>query len=909
MRFLRGSVPFVSAFVLSTAIGLPCRAQCLSWQDGYSAAGVDNLVFAFATFDDGSGPALYAGGRFANAGGAPASHVARWDGHAWSPLGSGVDGEVYALAAFDDGSGPALYVAGYFTTAGGGSASNLARWNGSSWSDVGGGMNGSATALCVFDDGSGPALYVGGWFSSAGGVSATHIAKWNGSAWSSVGGGLDLTAFAMLVFDDGSGPALVVGGDFTTAGGAPANRIAKWNGSQWSAYGPGFDDIVEALAIYDAGSGPTIVAAGNFIQSGSQVLNRVASWDGSGWNAFGTGLNKEVRALRTFDDGSGTALYAGGQFYPPSRIVRWRGGGWEALDTSFLFSEVDALSAFDSGHGVQLVAGGGRGYGCVGTWDGAQWASLAEGPFGGQLSYGTFDDGSGPALYIAGTFTSVGSIHANGIAKRSGEGWAAVGGGITGSSEYFPGVKALQVYDDGSGPALYAGGGFATAGGMPANNIARWDGASWSALGSGITGYNFGLFVSSMAVFDDGSGPALYVAGNFLFAGGITVNNIARWNGTSWSAVGSGAGTTGPSVFVGALAVFDDGTGPALYAGGGFTTIDGVTVNYIAKWNGSVWSPVGTGMDNGVLALQVFDDGSGPALYAGGAFTTAGGTSVKRIAKWDGTTWSALDLTMNFDVHALAVFDDGTGLGPALYAGGGYSYAGSSSVHYLATWNGHAWTQIADPSFDGRIEHLGVGILDPAPGAGPSLLASGQFLHAGSRSSAGIAEWKGCGRPGVAFCFGDGTGAACPCANYGVGRRGCQNSAGTGGALLSTAGSISLAHDSLVLTSSFELPSVLSIFLQGSAETGPFLFGDGLRCAGGTLKRMYAKSASGGVVAAPQGSELSISHRSAQMGSPIAPLTDRIYQVYYRDPNLAFCPNPPGNGWNVSNAIRIQWLP
>src|SRR5215831_5161496 len=118
MSFLRGTVRFLGVSVFSAAIGLPCRAQCLSWQEGYSPAGVDNLVFAYATFDDGSGPALYAGGRFANAGGRPASNIARWDGHAWSQVGSGVDGDVYALAVFDDGSGPALYVAGSFASAG-----------------------------------------------------------------------------------------------------------------------------------------------------------------------------------------------------------------------------------------------------------------------------------------------------------------------------------------------------------------------------------------------------------------------------------------------------------------------------------------------------------------------------------------------------------------------------------------------------------------------------------------------------------------------------------------------------------------------------------------------------------------------------------------------------------------------
>src|SRR5690606_2012417 len=107
---------------------------------------------------------------------------------------------------------------------------------------------------------------------------------------------------------------------------------------------------------------------------------------------------------------------------------------------------------------------------------------------------------------------------------------------------------------------------------------------------------------------------------------------------------------------------FDDGSGvgPALYAGGYFTTVGGITANNIARWDGSSWSPLGSGMNNSVYALTVFDDGSGtgPALYAGGAFTTAGGVTVNRIAKWDGSSWSPLGSGMSGSVRALTVFDD-----------------------------------------------------------------------------------------------------------------------------------------------------------------------------------------------------------------------------------------------------------
>src|SRR5216683_1355736 len=109
-----------------------------------------------------------------------------------------------------------------------------------------------------------------------------------------------------------------------------------------------------------------------------------------------------------------------------------------------------------------------------------------------------------------------------------------------------------------------------------------------------------------------------------------------------------------------ALTVFDDGTGPALYAGGEFTTAGGVAVNNIAKWEGRQWSALGGGTNMPVYALTVFDDGAGPALYAGGIFSGAGDVAATKIAKWNGTQWSALGTGIHGPyVNALAVFDDG----------------------------------------------------------------------------------------------------------------------------------------------------------------------------------------------------------------------------------------------------------
>ena len=76
------------------------------------------------------------------------------------------------------------------------------------------------------------------------------------------------------------------------------------------------------------------------------------------------------------------------------------------------------------------------------------------------------------------------------------------------------------MFDDGTGSALYVGGSFVTAGDVTANGIAKWDGAHWSALGDGL----FAVGVRALTSFDDGTGPALY-AGSPL-----NMFTVAKWS-------------------------------------------------------------------------------------------------------------------------------------------------------------------------------------------------------------------------------------------------------------------------------------------------------------------------------------------------------------------------------------------
>ena len=215
----------------------------------------------------------------------------------------------------------------------------------------------------------------------------------------------------------------------------------------------------------------------------------------------------------------------------------------------------------------------------------------------------------------------------------------------------------------------------------------------------------------------------LIAGGDFSTAGGVSAKRTAKWNGTSWSPLGSGMET-----YVNALTVYNG----ELIAGGLFTTAGGVSANRIAKWNGTSWSPLGSGMNSAVYSLTVFDDGSGPALYAGGAFSTAGAVTTGRIAKWDGTSWSALgNELITGSPFALTAYNS------ALIVGGeGNFIAWEVSTHGIAKWDGMSWSSLGS-----GVGPLGTSRVDALTVFNAELIAGGTFTTAGGLLSPYWARW------------------------------------------------------------------------------------------------------------------------------------------------------------------------
>lgn len=705
-------------------------------------------------FDDGTGPALYVGGYNSLFQGTSIhTSIARWNGHSWSVPGPGISvGNITAMCAFDDGSGPRLYVAGNFDVIEGVTVNGMAKWDGHAWSAVDPNIIASyVNAFIVHDDGSGPSLYMAGLVGLPNSQWLYSVLRLNGNTWSLVEPSLSGSVTHLAVVEENHGPVLYAGGQsVATSTQSGSFRLARWDGTSWHCFGNAASEVA-AMATWDDGRGPALYVAGSWATIDGVETGKVARWDGETWSSVGPVPQSSpvgVYDLHAFRDKNGSRLYAAGISYgfPPGGVhtfLEWNGVEWKGAGRANDFGI--RLTSFDDGSGPALYAAGGfdiidsRKTSCVARRKDGGWSGLGNGT-GGIHDMAQFDPGTGASLFIGGSLYHTGVMDVNGIAQWLGYAWSDVGGGVTLFGD-FPGyLYSLTVFDDGTGPALYVGGWFDQAGGAPASNIAKWDGHAWSPVGGGTDG-----IVTRLHVHDDGSAPALYVTGQFDQVGDISANRIARWDGKCWSTLGDGLTGGGPSggAFPTSMTTYDDGDGPALIVAGEFAMAGGSPAQNIARWKDGAWTAMGAGIsgDNGVgvYSMTPFGPGDNKELYIGGYFTQAGNAQAIGIARWDGKEWHAVDGGVNGYVLELHVLEASEA--PTLLVAGTFDYAGDTPVSHIAQWDGLNWT-----AFDGGVsggEAPGVYAVEEIPEQfGRAIYFGGSFTHVNGLESLCIGKYE-----------------------------------------------------------------------------------------------------------------------------------------------------------------------
>lgn len=242
-----------------------------------------------------------------------------------------------------------------------------------------------------------------------------------------------------------------------------------------------------------------------------------------------------------------------------------------------------------------------------------------------------------------------------------------------------------------------------------------------------------------------------------------------------------------------------------------------------------------------------------------------------------------------------------------------FASAASDLLQAGADSNGHYDVFLRDRQL-GTTERLSVG---PTGAQGtsnslsPSISADGRSTAMTSQSMLVPSDANGWGDvyvrdlplPYATFCHGDGIDTShvsqCPCGNTGAPGNGCANSFAPGGASLRTSG---LAFTDTVVLLAANMPTTSTcIYLQGDA-IGDAVFGDGVRCVGGTIRRLATKTNAGGASSFPDASDVVT---LATRGS-VVPLSGvrRYYQTYYRNFASQFC--PPAS-FNITNGVVIDW--
>lgn len=320
------------------------------------------------------------------------------------------------------------------------------------------------------------------------------------------------------------------------------------------------------------------------------------------------------------------------------------------------------VTAFTVYNGELVIGGWFQSPGnAIGIWNGSSYGPLGTGMTGFANNFLTSVCVFNGELYAAGLFGNANGVATTQcLARWNGLKWSAVGSGIT-MGAGIPLINCMKVYNN----ELYVGGLFDNAGGVAVNNIAKWDGNTWSDVAGGTS---IGGLVTTMTTH----GLDLYVAGAFTTMGGTTADRIAKWNGTVWSALGTG------NTFVGGNPLTIASNDTDIFLGGGFTQIGSTSLSYIARWDGTNWNAMGTGADQRVNTIYGYDG----KIYVGGNFTNMDNvTGTAKLAKWNSATWSAMSTGMNDGVYAFMVYNWG------LYTGGLFTQASSVTANYIALWD------------------------------------------------------------------------------------------------------------------------------------------------------------------------------------------------------------------------------
>lgn len=536
----------------------------------------------------------------------------------------------------------------------------------------------------------------------------------------SLGGGFRVTGKVNYIEFDTINNRMFVAGDFTQIENVQSQNIAYYDSTGWHGFGLGTTGAINSLKFVN-----DRLYIGGYINNidGVEVENNICYWDSTGWHSMDGGVSSTVYSIEYYDSllfVSGAFITAGG--ITVNNIATWDGNSWAAVGQGSDYPAVSikvldnilyAYARFENFNGIATLG--------ICAFDGVNWTSRS-----------LVDTN----LYIQNITTCAGQLYASvyndvinktEIVQYNGSTWTTLISNLNSNYTYPLASHEDSLYvftNSGAGPdtifikkystsgqlaetyqtiqgdanirlemefaksfngKLYIAGLFRNFENQFASGVITMDAGSFQApflASSGYTSswnysYGYGMVFDSIQ-------NKLIAGGRFDFAGDTLANSIASWDGTKWSPMGSGFNCTESSASVRRLEIYNG----KVYAAGNFSKSGNKTVNCIAVWNGVEWDSVGAGANGLIRDMVVYKN----QLYLAGTFTTFNGMqNVDGLVKYNDTAWTKNTALINNGnyVNSMCVHNN------ILLVTGSFDFSGSTTQ--IAQFDGNTWSAFPSP--------------------------------------------------------------------------------------------------------------------------------------------------------------------------------------------------------------------
>ena len=446
------------------------------------------------------------------------------------------------------------------------------------------------------------------------------------------------------------------------------SNVAAWDGQHWQSLLEGEYDPIHLnwaptdKKMIDIALDANGMLFATYSSIGQPYLKVVKQWKNQVW------IDLNFPTNRCANDGNGFFAFGSGQLYVRcsntdnnDTHLKWNGSAWS--DAPLPAGYYSNLLNVDSQGRIYLYLSDPSGLSQIHYWDGNLWKIIGQ-PNGGVDQLLLTKNG---LAYVLGSFTQIDGVAVDGLARWDGRTWSQVGTGFTG--------RLFQIAADSQQEPVYGitCSSYANSTCGAQVDLVRLDGAqsNWVASWQGKAGLAAGA-------------GSVYLTGSLLNTQDALFRSISRWENGRLQLIGqAGLGRSIDSHYA-AIAPGKNGNA-YLYASFVLTSTQTITTG-VGEWNGQNWTPL-IGSGNFISSKSLVSDSQG-RLYAIGQISNTLDTN-NVIARWNGQDWQPLGGPFSGWVNSMKVDSQ-----DRLIAGGYFTRTGTVAAQNIARWDGQHWAPL-----------------------------------------------------------------------------------------------------------------------------------------------------------------------------------------------------------------------